>query len=417
MRPCPALALRLDRFRRCRSGTVIVILSLLLPVLALGSVGVAEVSEVMMARSKLQSYVDAAALQGAGEFGVDQSSATVERARLAADGMAAPLRLRWTITSSATIDTASRAVTVLQTGHRASFFRNVQPPGGWNIEAKATAIRTARKPLCMLGSETPNRLGAPTAVELNDRSAITANDCLIQSNANLAAGTGTALWAGEVRASGSASGPVRPAPITDAPAMADPFANMRIDVPLACNDVLGITIGSGTTYLKPGVHCGQLSLLGTVNIVLLPGDHYFVGPILDLLGQSVITGTDVVMIFKGLLSAQVTGMAKLEIEGRKSGPYAGFAIITDRDYFGDLGISTNNARKIIGTIYLPNASLTVSGTGNKIADQSPWTVVVARSIRTLGSANLVINANYSSSTVQPPPGVGPAKDLPVRLAQ
>ncbi|KTS17919.1 hypothetical protein NS228_24655 [Methylobacterium indicum] len=415
-RPDPAPSLFV-RFRRCRRGSVIVVLGLLLPILAMAAVGVAEVSEVMLAKSKLQSYVDAAAIQGAGEFGVDQSSATAERVRLAADGMAAPLRLRWTITSSATVDTAARTVTVLQTGHRASFFRNMLPPGGWTIEAKATAIRTARKPLCVLGSQDSIGLGAPVAVGLSGNSAITANDCLVQSNANLAAGAATALWAGEVRASGSATGPVRPVPVTDAPTMADPFAKMRIDVPLLCDDVLTLNIGSGTTYLNPGVHCGELTLLGMTTIVLRPGEHYFVGPILNLLGQSTITGTDVVLIFKGLLSAQVIGMAKLEIEGRKSGPYAGFALITDRSYFGDFGISTNNARKIVGTIYLPNASLTVSGYGNRIADQSPWTVVVARSIRTFGSANLMINANYTSSAVPVPSGVGPAKDQPVRLSQ
>jgi len=107
----------------------------------------------------------------------------------------------------------------------------------------------------------------------------------------------------------------------------------------------------------------------------------------------------------------------LQLEGRKSGPYAGFVLITDRSYLGDVEISTSNARKLIGTIYLPNAGLTVNGNNTRIADQSPWTVVVARRIRTQGSANLVINANYGASSVPVPAGVGPARDQPVRLAQ
>ncbi len=411
------LAPHLDRFRQCRRGSVIVVLSLLLPMLAMAALGVAEVSEVTLARAKLQGYVDAAAIRGAGEFGVDQSAATAERVRLYADGEAEPLRKRWTITSSVAIDGAARTVTVVQKGHRASFFRNMLPPGGWTIEAKATAIRTARKPLCVLASQAPTRIGTPTAIGLDNSSAITANDCLVQSNANLTAGAGTSLRAGEVRAVGSATGPVRPAPVTDAPPMADPFAKMQIQVPLTCDDTLSINIGTATVYLNPGVHCGQLSLLGFTTIVLLPGDHYFLGPYLNVIGDSIIRGTDVVMIFKGLIAAQVAGLSKLEIEGRRSGPYAGFAIITDRDYYGDFAISTFNARKIVGTIYLPNANLIVGGFGNKVADQSPWTVVVARSVRTLGSANLTINANYNSSTVPVPSGVGPSKDQPVRLSQ
>ncbi len=417
MRPCLDLALRLDRFRRCRSGTVIVILGLLLPLLAMGSVGVAEITEVMLAKAKLQGNVDAAALQGAGEFGVDQSSATQERTRLYADAMAEPLRLRWTITSTATVDAASRAVTVSQTAHRASFFRSLLPPGGWNLAATATAVRTARKPLCVLGAQGSGPLGiGASTIALQGSSVITAGDCLVQSNADLNAGAGTALWAGEARAAGSASGPIRPAPVTDAPSMPDPFAAMRIDTPLSLCDT-SINIGMGTTYLKPGVHCAAIAVLGSANLVLEPGEHYFIGPALSIGGNSTVTGTDVVLILKTAAAAQITGNAVLNLEGRKSGPYAGFVLITDRTFISDVEISTTNARKLVGTIYLPNASLTVRGTNTKIADQSPWTVVVARTIRTMGSANLVINANYNSSTIPVPAGVGPAKDQPVRLAQ
>jgi Flp pilus assembly protein TadG len=418
MRPCPDLALRLARFRRCRNGTVGVLFGVLLPILAMGAVGVAELAEVMQAKARLQRNVDAAAIQGAGEFGVDQSAATTERARLYADGMAESLRLRWTVASTATVEAASRTVTVRQTANRASFFGSLLPPGGWTIAATATAIRTARKPLCVLGT----RGGGPLdtgqdSIALQTSSAITASDCLVQSNANLTAGPGTALSAGEARAVGSAAGPIRPAPVTDAPPMIDPFAGMRLDVPSLLCDSLALSIGSGTFRLNPGVHCGAVALLGTANLVLAPGEHFFVGPGLSVGGQSTVTGSDVVVVLKNLLAAQITGEAVLNLEGRKSGPYAGFVLIADRSYIGDVEISTSNARKLVGTIYLPNASLTVNGTNNRIADQSPWTVVVARTIRTLGSANLVINAGYTASSVPVPAGVGPAKDQPVRLTQ
>ncbi|WP_083469393.1 pilus assembly protein TadG-related protein [Methylobacterium variabile] len=413
MSPIPDPARLLGRrFWQCQRGTVIVLLSLLLPILGMGSVGVAEVAEVMLARTKLQRYVDAAAIQGAGEFGVDQSAATVERTRLYADAMAEPLRLRWTIASTASIDPATRAVTVQQKASRASFFGSLLPPGGWNLQVTATAIRTARKPLCVLGAQA----GSQASIELQGSSSITASDCLVQSNANLTAGRGASLSAGEVRAAGSATGPIRPDPVTDAPAVQDPFAAMKISVPLLC-DSLALSLGSGTFYLNPGVHCGAISILGNANLVLAPGDHYFVGPSFSIGGNTTITGSDVVIIFKGVLTAQVTGSSVLQLEGRKSGPYAGFVLITDRSYVGDIELSTSNARKLLGTIYLPNADLTVKGNNNKVADQSPWTVVVARTIRTEGSANLTINSNYAGSSVPVPAGVGPPRDQPVRLSQ
>ncbi|TNC05218.1 hypothetical protein FF100_35995 [Methylobacterium terricola] len=399
------------RFWQCQRGTVVVVFSLLLPILAMGAVGVAEMTEVMLAKAKLQGNVDAAALQGAGEYGVDQSAATAERARLYADGSAASLRLRWTIVSTASVDAASRAVTVHQTAHRASFFGSLLPPGGWNLQASATAIRTARKPLCVLGSQG----GTRTSIKLQGNSAITASDCLVHSNSNMTAGMSTILSAGEARASGGASGPIRPDPVTDAPSAPDPFAAMKIEVPLLC-DTFSLSLGSSTTYLKPGLHCGVISLFGTANIVLAPGDHYFAGPSLTIGGNATISGTDVVMIFK-VTTAQFTGSAALQLEGRKSGPYAGFVLIADRSYTGDIEISTSNARKLIGTVYLPNANLSVNGNNSKVADQSPWTVVVARTIQTQGGANLTINSNYAGSSVPVPAGVGPPKDQPVRLAQ
>lgn len=389
-----------------------ILFGVLLPILAMGSVGVAELTEVMLAKAKLQSYVDAAAIQGAGEFGVDQSAATAERTRLFADTMAEPLRLRWTIATTTSIDAVARSVKVQQTANRNSFFGNLLPPGGWNLQATATATRTARKPLCVLGAQEGNQ----DSITLQGASVLMANDCLVQSNANMTAGSGTTLWAGEARAAGSASGPIRPAPVTDVPVMRDPFAAMQINVPLLCNS-LSLSLGSGTFYLNPGVHCGTITLLGTANLVLAPGEHYFVGPTLSIGGQSTISGTDVVIVLKGLLSAEVIGNAVVQLEGRKSGPFAGFVLITDRSYFGNVGISTVNARKLLGTIYLPNASLTVNGNNNKVADQSPWTVLVARNIKTLGTANLTINSNYAASSVPVPAGVGPPQDQPVRLSQ
>ncbi len=106
----------------------------------------------------------------------------------------------------------------------------------------------------------------------------------------------------------------------------------------------------------------------------------------------------------------------LQLEGRKSGPYAGFVLITDRSYTGHSRDLDQQRRKLLGTIYLPNADLTVKG-NNKVADQSAWTVIVARDIRTEGNARLTVNSNYSSSTIPVPSGVGPPRDQPVRLSQ
>jgi len=70
-------------------------------------------------------------------------------------------------------------------------------------------------------------------------------------------------------------------------------------------------------------------------------------------------------------------------------------------------ISSSAARQLLGTIYIPSATLAVSGANNQVADESAWTVIVAKAITLAGSPNLVINANYAGSTVPVPGGVGP----------
>jgi hypothetical protein len=57
-------------------------------------------------------------------------------------------------------------------------------------------------------------------------------------------------------------------------------------------------------------------------------------------------------------------------------------------------------------IYVPDAQLIVDGSAD-VARDSAWTVIVARMLQLKGSPSLVINANYSSSSVPVPDGVGP----------
>ena len=67
----------------------------------------------------------------------------------------------------------------------------------------------------------------------------------------------------------------------------------------------------------------------------------------------------------------------------------------------------NGAAKFLGTIYVPSATLKIDGAGNKIANESAWTVIVAKAVKLQGSPKLVVNSNYGGSTVPVPGGVGP----------
>ena len=77
--------------------------------------------------------------------------------------------------------------------------------------------------------------------------------------------------------------------------------------------------------------------------------------------------------------------------------------------------STPNARKLLGTIYLPNGDLSVSGQNTRAADLSAWTIVVARKIAVSGTAALTINSDYASASVPVPSGAGSRSDSSTRL--
>jgi hypothetical protein len=77
-------------------------------------------------------------------------------------------------------------------------------------------------------------------------------------------------------------------------------------------------------------------------------------------------------------------------------------------------ISSDSARKLLGTIYLPRGVFKGGGNG-KIAALSAYTIIVARRID-LEGAQLVVNADYSASDVPVPVGLGP-NSTKVRLSR
>ena len=364
--------------------------------------GGAEVAEVVKAKRELQWDVDTAALNGARELGTDRSNATAVRAKTFAASLATRSTARWTVVTSSAMDATTGAVTVDQTASRASFFGNLLPPGGWHLHVTSTAVSNAKAPLCVLGTQAWGQ----NVVSLHTSSQINASGCLVQSDSDLVSTGSSGVLAAAVRTVGAASGAISPAPITDAPAIPDPFSSLAIAVPKQCTDQ-GITVTSGgTASYPPGVHCGIVQVQGSGSLVLGPGDHYFLNTIFDLIGNGAITGSDVVLVFSGTSAFGFKGNASLSLDGRQSGPFAGFVLVTDRNYIGSLEISTSNAHRLHGTIYVPNGNLLVSGSGTKVADQSPWTVVVAKTLTTDGSAQMMINSNYAGSFVPVPAGVG-----------
>jgi hypothetical protein len=78
-------------------------------------------------------------------------------------------------------------------------------------------------------------------------------------------------------------------------------------------------------------------------------------------------------------------------------------------------ILSNDARRLVGTIYVPNGEVRVDAT-SPIADQSAYTAIVANKLRLYGGPHLVLNTNYDQTDVPVPEGIKGAGQ-PIRLVK
>ncbi|WP_296819198.1 pilus assembly protein TadG-related protein [Brevundimonas sp.] len=381
-----------------------------LAVLVLGSV---DLYAVQSDRSRMQDIADAAALAGARELGLAVDAVGPEGRALAyIEAQISGWSHGPTITPDVeviTLASGERALRAALHGNRPSFFGNMLPPGGWDMDAEATATSIAVTPLCVLVHSTSQ----DRTLNLKDQSQIRAPACLIHSNREVKVENVARITAASVQAVTRASGSISPAAQTGAAVVQDPFADLPIETTANLRDLLRCTaatipqrISSGRHVLQPGVHCDNLTVDGTAELVLAPGEHWFLHASLQVKEDGRLSGTDVVLFFDKDSRFQFQDRSTISLEGRESGQYAGMVMIATRDNTQDFVIWSDHVETLLGVIYVPRARLIVQGTAD-VARESAWTVIVAQRMELKGAPSLFINADYDASDVPVPGGVGP----------
>ncbi|MEO6338877.1 MAG: pilus assembly protein TadG-related protein [Caulobacteraceae bacterium] len=380
------------------------IFAIVLPVGAVVTAGAIDLASVYGDKAAMQAAADGAALAAAKQLSVaNQDVGDRAKAMVASDLAKVADRIR--LETTVKVPTDQSQVTVEIAGHRPSFFANLLPPGGFHIYVSATATSVGKMPLCVLATAERGH-----TMQMRDTAQMTANGCLVQSNSDLTVSNSGLLQAGMVQAVGKAQGRITPAPQTGAPTIPDPFEQMGVATPDGCQP-LDLLYSVGVQILAPGVHCGNITVDERASIVLLPGEHYFGKGKLELKKFSSLSGNDVVLVFDKDSDLKFGDNSTIDLQGRKSGPLKGFVIATTRANEHTFEISSDSARRLLGTIYVPAATLLVQGERNQVADQSAWTVIVAETVQLAGGSNLVINHDYAGSSVPVPKGVGPAANV------
>lgn len=396
-------------FRRDRRGAIAVNFALVLIPLCVVTCGAVDLTSLYTDHRRMQEVADATALDAAAQLVLADTSGVPERANALALGQLRKLSKRVTLTPRTVVDNSNASVTVSIEGQRPSFFANLLPPGGWHLHVAATAMSMGRTPLCVLHFGTKDHLA------MDDGALLTAPGCLVHSDGDIQVKGSAAMTAEAIQAVGAATGRITPTALTDAAAIADPFASLVIDIPkkaLDCSPVDQIEDGTdvGVYTLAAGVHCGKLTVAKNAVLKLAPGKHYFAKGDLTIQEGATLTNLDPddgsTLVFDKDSKLSFQDNARIDLTASKKGDFAGFVIVTTRSNDHTFSISTDHARRLLGTIYIPKATLEVSGSASKIADQSAWTVIVADAIHMKGSPNLVINSNYAGSSVPVPAGVG-----------
>jgi len=398
------------RFGRDSGGSIALKAALILPALLMMGAGAFDLTQVQASRMRLQDIADSAALAAANDLSLatDGSNAK-ERARsyvqthLTEWGDHAPtVEAFYEVVD---ID-GQRAIKVQLNGHRPSFFASLLPPGGWHFNAESTATTMGMVPLCVLVTgEKGNKL-----LNVKDSGQMKAPACLVHSNRDIVV-EGGSITAAAAQAVTAATGAIDPMAGTGAAAIADPFSDLDLTQThkLLCSviDLLKpIKVSSGVHYVDPGKHCGGIEASGTARIILSPGDHFFLGGHLTIKEGARLEGEDVVLFFDKQSKFDFKDQAVVNLDGRKSGPYAGMVMGGTRDNTQHFVISSDHVEALLGVIYVPAARLIVEGKAD-VARESAWTVIVAEALELRGSPQLFINANYDASDVPVPAGVGP----------
>lgn len=406
-----------------RRGSVLVAFALALPLAMLLVGNVIDLVLVRNQRLTLQAAVDAATLAAARELGLAdarrETVAAVVQERLIT-AMRANLSSQRLPLLRTQVRTDPLEVDVTATQPTSLVFNSILGRMPRTITVESVARIVGKPNICVLALD-PSEGGT---ISLEKEARVTGSDCAVYSNSTHVNGIkskSSAVFSASLicSAGGKDGGSANftPQPITDCPTFDDPLAGRPEPAAGACTSLARLRVVSSRT-LSPGTYCGGIDIAGGAEVVLEPGVYVIrdgalrVGESGALRGQGVgifLTGTGAVLLLEAAstieLSAPVGGLMAgiLVFEARGQSTSATHRILSD------------NARKLIGTLYLSRGRLEVDA-GNPVADQSAYTAIVVRRLTLYGGPHLVLNTNYDATDVPVPQGIRGAAQ-PVALAR
>ena len=403
---------RLVRMIGDTSGNVALTAALSMPVVLAGGAIAIEMSQATQTQTRLQGIADTASIAAARELRL--GNATPETIiRVAQNHVAAAAaNIELDYTFNAAVSSDRRNVTINLSARTAAGIGAAIGLANTDVAVSSTAQVLGGAPVCAVALNGRD----PYAIDLEKLARVEANQCAVYSNSGAANGLeardGATLTSAFTCSSGGYRGnssSFAPAPVTDCPVFPDPLAARPAPVFGGCDPAKQNLIISDT-YLTPGVYCGGFSVNKNVIVTMQPGIYIIKDGPIGLQKGARLQGTDVGIYFTG----ETAGLAikkdsSLALSAPKTGEMAGLLMFQDRNVVADnvkFEISSDDASVLLGTIYLPRGILYLGG-DKPVAQKSDYTIVVANKMQLSAGSTLVLNSNYSASTVPVPKGVGP----------
>ncbi len=302
------------------------------------------------------------------------------------------------------------------------------------FDAKVTPIVVSAKAklagdalTCVIGLMPPQTL-AKASIHLDNNAVLKADGCGVFSNSTskygLRADGKASMTAQSICSAGGVlsfgKNSFIPTPISDCPKINDPLEDRSPPSYGNCT-YTDLTI-STNMELEPGVYCGGLKIISNASVALKPGVFVIKDGPLIVTDTASFIGKGVSFFLTGDKSIfEFHSDTTIDLAAMDSGGMAGLLFFEDREVkysfeFNPLflksfpsdvrmhKISSNNARNLLGTLYLPRSILLIDANA-PVADSSAYTAIVTGRLWLQKGPILTLNSDYTKTTVPVPNGL------------
>lgn len=418
-----------------KRASILPIFALATPVV-FGSAALAvDYSYARLIKSRIQDAVDAAVTNGAHELTL--TAASKANAISAADSfITTNLSDLAGLKTQTTVGGQKQNELNIDVSYQwQPFLMHIFNPDFETISVTARAKVLFQDKICVLGLSSRR-----AAIHLDDKSKLQANKCGIYSNSPSPASIRADKRAHARASSFCAVGGFRahkksriiPSPQTDCPIIPDPLAGRAKPTVGACSHTNLVV--KNTVTLPPGVYCGGIRIEGNAKVLFQNGAYVIKDGLLEVLDNATMVAKHAGFFLTGRDSTFYFGPdTTIDMTAPKSGRLAGLLFYEDhnvpysfkirlKDFpnrnkrvrlqnsnaSSDVRlhqISSNNARRFIGTIYLSRSVLLIDSQ-SAVADRSSYTALVMGRLWLKNGPKLVLNSDYSVTEVPVPAGVG-----------